>query len=1104
MARIGRLKRGTLSISGKLIERLPVVTNGLVAHFPFDGKGGMVDVVNGVTPVQAAASEVNILDCLMNSWRDPASWNVACVWDEAEQAIKFSIPSTIAVLSTYIPVDTSKHWYVEAAIKNALGANGILYLGTISYDANKTQLPGHPGTYDYFAAQGDTTVTNISYTTFNNKLIGGINGTGKTGEDANTGNYTAFHPGTKFVRIMILTNYTGTVGGCFVKDLKLYHKDTDTSNIVVHGSEISLNEPVTNVSVMDGQNGVSPWSGDGSPSISIVDPSIEFRGHRVVRFKTGTAGNCYLTGSTYIGTSISSVEWTNSLYIRRLDGSSITSTGGYLYITNNTNVNGSVIIEEVEDKWYRIRYTRVGLVSGYPTLAGFYGLGASTEYLFADWQIEPKPYASGYKAGAKLSSNLALNVSATGPKTLSFDFIPISPNNYASYVNWIFTHSPYNNNLIMWKRTAEDYYRIRVNAVDFTFLNTDITNNNRYLVTLVMDTVKTMIFLNGVYKGEIPQVVDITGLRLGSDEAGPSGNSKFYGLTIYNRALSSDEVMKLYHGSFQLKSNGNLITRKLVEKPLSIPANVVHFPLTCDLKDSYKNNNTVMWKSLVGVIVTDTTIKKTSATPAWDAGCVATEEVYGDCILSFKCGQLAQDKMIGLSNIANSDAVYSDIDHAIYLMANNKIQIYEQGGHRGDFGSYAINDIFTVNCENSVVKYYQNGIVLYTSALAPTFPLTIDCSIHTVGGLISDISLYTRNPSCSFKEGALWVGKATTNLFRHANSPTDFNVIGNGIVTPTKFSDDHYEYEYRYEQNLTWTYHGQSFNIVVGQVYMVSVDVFISSDTNNPSTGTQFVANCEGGLGISFYYDNTKKGQWQRLRSYATASTTASNFLMYPCTDGSPATTGLVRYKNIQVERKNNYHTPFVNGIRAIAKPTFPNSLISLSEGTIAVWFKPTAAFFDNTLTSWNRVFGISTSANYNEIEVARQETTNTLSFMISNAAGAPQTSWYSCTSGTLAVDQWHHVVARWSISAGTMSLTVNGVKIQQAWTVTYQPTVLGTFDLGWHSFIDRHSEAYFKDLIIAKYSMTDAEVTAMYRGEMKSNLNTLQIQTQLQEGVIL
>jgi hypothetical protein len=37
MARVGRLKQGTLDIAGSLNERLPAVTKGLVAHYPFDG-----------------------------------------------------------------------------------------------------------------------------------------------------------------------------------------------------------------------------------------------------------------------------------------------------------------------------------------------------------------------------------------------------------------------------------------------------------------------------------------------------------------------------------------------------------------------------------------------------------------------------------------------------------------------------------------------------------------------------------------------------------------------------------------------------------------------------------------------------------------------------------------------------------------------------------------------------------------------------------------------------------------------------------------------------------------------------------------------------------
>jgi hypothetical protein len=43
-------------------------------------------------------------------------------------------------------------------------------------------------------------------------------GPGKTGEDANTGNYGAFHPGTKYVNIMFLQLFR-TVGPTYLKNL---------------------------------------------------------------------------------------------------------------------------------------------------------------------------------------------------------------------------------------------------------------------------------------------------------------------------------------------------------------------------------------------------------------------------------------------------------------------------------------------------------------------------------------------------------------------------------------------------------------------------------------------------------------------------------------------------------------------------------------------------------------------------------------------------------------------------------------------------------------------------------------------------------------------
>jgi hypothetical protein len=50
-------------------------------------------------------------------------------------------------------------------------------------------------------------------------------------------------------------------------------------------------------------------------------------------------------------------------------------------------------------------------------------------------------------------------------------------------------------------------------------------------------------------------------------------------------------------------------------------------------------------------------------------------------------------------------------------------------------------DIFRVEIVGGVVKYKQNGVVIYTSTVAPTYPLRVDTSLYTPNSTINNVVL---------------------------------------------------------------------------------------------------------------------------------------------------------------------------------------------------------------------------------------------------------------------------------------------------------------------------------------------------------------------------
>ncbi len=75
----------------------------------------------------------------------------------------------------------------------------------------------------------------------------------------------------------------------------------------------------------------------------------------------------------------------------------------------------------------------------------------------------------------------------------------------------------------------------------------------------------------------------------------------------------------------------------------------------------------------------------------------------------------------------------------MYPANTGTVLVYEGGVSRGNFGAYTPGTVFRVAVESGVVKYYRNGAVIYTSTIAPTYPLLVDTALYTTGATISNI-----------------------------------------------------------------------------------------------------------------------------------------------------------------------------------------------------------------------------------------------------------------------------------------------------------------------------------------------------------------------------
>ncbi|MGH9958675.1 MAG: RHS repeat-associated core domain-containing protein, partial [Pyrinomonadaceae bacterium] len=137
--------------------------------------------------------------------------------------------------------------------------------------------------------------------------------------------------------------------------------------------------------------------------------------------------------------------------------------------------------------------------------------------------------------------------------------------------------------------------------------------------------------------------------------------------------------------------------------------------------------------------VTGNSIQKVSGTSSWyDAGAVSSQTIVsGDGYMEFTPGETATWRMAGLGN-NESSAHYSDIEYA-FFMVGSTLNIYESGTDRGSFGTYTAGDRLKVAVENGAVKYYRNGALVYTSTVAPAYPLQVDTSLNTVNAGVYNV-----------------------------------------------------------------------------------------------------------------------------------------------------------------------------------------------------------------------------------------------------------------------------------------------------------------------------------------------------------------------------
>jgi len=147
------------------------------------------------------------------------------------------------------------------------------------------------------------------------------------------------------------------------------------------------------------------------------------------------------------------------------------------------------------------------------------------------------------------------------------------------------------------------------------------------------------------------------------------------------------------------------------------------------------------WRSVRNAGAAGNDLVKTNPNSSWNAGAISIATLPGDGFVQFTTGENTTDKMAGLSN-GNDGPGYADIEFGVFLRSSGRFTIYEAGVNRGGFGNYVAGDVFRVQVVGGVVSYWRNGHLVYTSAVAPTFPLLLDSALKTPGATIEGAQVF--------------------------------------------------------------------------------------------------------------------------------------------------------------------------------------------------------------------------------------------------------------------------------------------------------------------------------------------------------------------------
>jgi hypothetical protein len=182
----------------------------------------------------------------------------------------------------------------------------------------------------------------------------------------------------------------------------------------------------------------------------------------------------------------------------------------------------------------------------------------------------------------------------------------------------------------------------------------------------------------------------------------------------------------------------SLYTWSAEETTLDAPPDLPQEPITFPVSDSWTPFCTNI--SQIG-----STFTKVAGSDAYNTAGLQSVESYDRCAVTFTVAQTGTNYTIGLDANPIVDLDYVNMDHGWYMDgANlaaggaNEAYVLVAGTLTGSGYSYAVGDRFSIVRDNVAVRFYQNGVLLYTGT-PPADPSYLDGAFYHTGASVDSL-----------------------------------------------------------------------------------------------------------------------------------------------------------------------------------------------------------------------------------------------------------------------------------------------------------------------------------------------------------------------------